>query len=135
MSDITYFKGREMARFWRFRNIPYTDFTFISSRCKEIWSKPIKLQPANLYVMREIISYHHRITKRCLHKEQEAKPRKGETYRSFVPREIADKSTFNSFRPISISKENDRNKNYITSRLKDRKKYICNQSNNSKNAS
>lgn len=37
-----------MSGFWRFCNIPYTDFTFISPRCKMVRRKSIKFQTTNL---------------------------------------------------------------------------------------
>lgn len=44
----TYLQRRKMSRFCWFCNIPYTDFTFISPRCKMVRSKSVKFQTTNL---------------------------------------------------------------------------------------
>lgn len=44
----THLERRKMSGFWWFCNIPYTDFTFISPRCKMVRCKSIKFQTTNL---------------------------------------------------------------------------------------
>lgn len=133
MSNITYFKGREMARFWRFRNIPYTDFTFISSRCKEIWSKPIKFQSANLKIrfMRKIYQIHR--------KNQNMSTKRTEACKNSEVVKLTGPLCLDRFptRALSIASEpfllpkKGQKQNYIRSRLQDQKNHAFTQSKNS----